>query len=60
MIGDKLIDVECGWNANVRQSILVRTGYGAEIARKHGDKLERAWVVDDLPAAVVRILQDQP
>ncbi len=28
MIGDKLIDVHCGWNAGVKKSILVRTGYG--------------------------------
>src|SRR5712671_2040191 len=27
MIGDKLIDLECGWNAGVKQSMLVRTGY---------------------------------
>ena len=26
MIGDKLIDLECGWNAGVKKSILVRTG----------------------------------
>src|ERR1043166_8189321 len=28
MIGDKMIDLQCGWNAHVRKSILVRTGYG--------------------------------
>ena len=33
MIGDKLIDLECGWNAGVKKSILVRTGYGAELER---------------------------
>ncbi len=31
MIGDKLIDLECGWNAGVKKSLLVRTGYGAEL-----------------------------
>src|SRR4051812_6454843 len=31
MIGDKLIDLECGWNAGVAKSILVRTGYGAKV-----------------------------
>ena len=31
MVGDKLIDLECGWNAGVKKSILVRTGYGAEL-----------------------------
>src|SRR6266498_3505653 len=25
MIGDKMIDLQCGWNAGVRKSILVRT-----------------------------------
>ena len=33
MIGDKLIDLECGWNAGVKQCLLVRTGYGAELER---------------------------
>ena len=26
MIGDKLLDLECGWNAGVRKCLLVRTG----------------------------------
>lgn len=56
MIGDKLIDLECGWNAGVRQSILVRTGYGAELVRSAPEKLERALVVDDLDGAAVWIL----
>ncbi len=33
MVGDKLIDLECGWNAGVKKCILVRTGYGAELER---------------------------
>jgi D-glycero-D-manno-heptose 1,7-bisphosphate phosphatase len=56
MIGDKLIDLECGWNAGVKQSLLVRTGYGAEVERTGGRKLERAVVVDDLAAAAAWIL----
>ncbi|PWU21074.1 MAG: HAD family hydrolase [Verrucomicrobia bacterium] len=56
MIGDKLIDLECGWNAGVKQCILVRTGYGAELERTKKDKLARAIVVDDLAAAARRIL----
>jgi len=56
LIGDKLIDLECGWNAGVKKSILVRTGYGAEWERKAADELGRAVVVDDLVAAVERIL----
>jgi D-glycero-D-manno-heptose 1,7-bisphosphate phosphatase len=48
MVGDKLIDLECGWNAGVKKSILVRTGYGAEVERESPDALARATVTDDL------------
>jgi len=51
MIGDKLIDLETGWNAGVQQSILVRTGYGAKQEREYAQQLARAVVVDDLAAA---------
>ena len=51
MIGDKLIDLECGWNAGVKKSLLVRTGYGKELEKSSQEKLRRAVVVDDLPAA---------
>jgi D-glycero-D-manno-heptose 1,7-bisphosphate phosphatase len=57
MIGDKLIDLECGWNAGVRASILVRTGYGAETERKQPSQLIRAVVVDDLSGAADWILK---
>ncbi len=56
MVGDKLIDLECGWNAGVKQSILVRTGYGAQLEREAPDALSRAIVVDDLGAAAEWIL----
>ena len=56
MIGDKLIDLECGWNAGVKRSILVRTGYGAELERTAADKLTGAMVVNDLVAATEWIL----
>jgi D-glycero-D-manno-heptose 1,7-bisphosphate phosphatase len=56
MIGDKLIDLECGWNAGVKQSLLVRTGYGAELEQRFADKLAGAVVVDDLKAAAGWIL----
>jgi D-glycero-D-manno-heptose 1,7-bisphosphate phosphatase len=52
MIGDKLIDLECGWNAGVKRSVLVRTGYGAEWERTAKDRLRDALVADDLSAAV--------
>ena len=54
MIGDKLIDLECGWNAGVKESILVRTGYGKSLEATGGKA--SAVVVDDLPAATARIL----
>jgi len=57
LIGDKLIDLECGWNAGVNKSILVRTGYGAELERTEPDKLTRAVVVDDLNKAADWILR---
>lgn len=55
MIGDKLIDLECGWNAGVKKSILVRTGYGAEVEGKM--VLDRAVILNNLPKAVDWILK---
>jgi D-glycero-D-manno-heptose 1,7-bisphosphate phosphatase len=59
MVGDKLIDLECGWNAGVRKSLLVRTGYGDQLARQPGVDLTRAVVVDDLAAAADWIVADK-
>jgi D-glycero-D-manno-heptose 1,7-bisphosphate phosphatase len=59
MVGDKLSDLECGWNAGVKKSILVRTGYGAELERESPDKISRAIVVDDLHGVADWILQDE-
>lgn len=56
MIGDKLIDLEAGWNAGCAASLLVRTGYGAEVEKNRPANIERAIVVDDVPAAVEWIL----
>jgi D-glycero-D-manno-heptose 1,7-bisphosphate phosphatase len=56
MIGDKLIDLECGWNAGVKKSILVRTGYGAKLERESLQKIKPAAVVDDLNGAAEWIL----
>jgi D-glycero-D-manno-heptose 1,7-bisphosphate phosphatase len=56
VIGDKLSDLECGWNAGVKKSILVRTGYGAQLERSAGGKLAAAVTVDDLPGAAEWIL----
>jgi D-glycero-D-manno-heptose 1,7-bisphosphate phosphatase len=57
MIGDKLIDLECGWNAGVRASLLVRTGYGRKVEQEAAAELARAVVVDDLTAAAKWILE---
>jgi D-glycero-D-manno-heptose 1,7-bisphosphate phosphatase len=59
VIGDKLSDLECGWNAGVKKSLLVRTGYGAELERKSPDKLIKAMIVNDLPEAKDWILKDK-
>ncbi len=56
MIGDKLIDLECGWNAGVKRSILVRTGYGAEWECKAKEKLGNALVVDGLAEVAEQLL----
>jgi D-glycero-D-manno-heptose 1,7-bisphosphate phosphatase len=58
MVGDKLIDLQCGWNAGVRRSILVRTGYGAQVERAYPELIRPALVVDDLAAAAEQILMD--
>ncbi|MDE3068688.1 MAG: HAD-IIIA family hydrolase [Verrucomicrobiota bacterium] len=58
MVGDKLSDLECGWNAGVKRSILVRTGYGAELERESPGKISRAVVVDDLAGAAEWIAAD--
>ena len=56
MVGDKLIDVQCGWNAGVKKSILVRTGYGAEVEKSSSTVLKPAVIVDDMRAAAQWIL----
>ncbi len=58
MVGDKLIDLQCGWNAGVKRSLLVRTGYGARTAQDQSAALGSAVVVEDLAAAVDWILHD--
>ena len=59
MVGDKLIDLECGWNAGVKKSILVRTGYGAKLEQKCPESLKQAVVADDLNGAADWILKQQ-
>ena len=57
MIGDKLIDLECGWNAGVKKSILVRTGYGAGVEKTAGSRISNSIVVSDLTEAAEWILR---
>jgi D-glycero-D-manno-heptose 1,7-bisphosphate phosphatase len=59
MVGDKLIDLECGWNAGVMKSILVRTGYGKQVEREQAGQITRAVVVDDLAAAADWVLKNR-
>ena len=56
LIGDKLIDLECGWNAGVKKCLLVRTGYGSKAELRGGAKLAEAVVVDSLAMAADWIL----
>jgi D-glycero-D-manno-heptose 1,7-bisphosphate phosphatase len=58
IVGDKLIDLQCGWNAGVRKAILVRTGYGTRVELEDTAKLTDAVVVDDLCAAIDWIRKD--
>src|SRR5437667_8860826 len=46
MIGDKLIDLECGWNAGVKVSILVRAGHDAGCEGLDAQQVGRANVVN--------------
>lgn len=57
MVGDKRSDVECGLNAGVQASLLVRTGYGREEERQHAEALRRAVIVDNLAEAADWILR---
>lgn len=58
IVGDKLIDLACGWNAGLKRALLVRTGYGAKVESQKTAELSRAIIVDDLPAAAEWILRD--
>lgn len=59
LVGDKLTDLECGWNAGLKQCLLVRTGYGAELANRLDTKDGRGIMVDNLKAAADWIIADK-
>lgn len=56
LIGDKLSDLECGWNAGVKKCLLVRTGYGSEVEHASADQLRQAVAVNNLAAAAEWVL----
>lgn len=58
MMGDKLSDLECGWNAGVKKTILVRTGYGADLERNFPDKIKKAICCDEVASAAEWILRN--
>ncbi len=58
LVGDKVIDLECGWNARVKRALLVRTGYGAEVERSTPERLRDAVIVDGLESAASWMLAD--
>jgi D-glycero-D-manno-heptose 1,7-bisphosphate phosphatase len=57
MVGDKRIDLECGWKAGVKKSILVRTGYGQKVAADNPELSKHAEIFPDLAAAAGWIIQ---
>ena len=59
LAGDKLIDLECGWNAKLRMPLLVRTGYGCEVEKKLTDRGLKFVALDDLAAVAQWILSDK-
>jgi len=58
-VGDKLSDLQCGWNAGVKKSILVRTGYGRDVEKNSSAKLAEssALAVNDVAEAADFILR---
>ncbi|HEX3719534.1 MAG TPA: HAD family hydrolase [Verrucomicrobiae bacterium] len=59
IVGDKWIDLECGWNAGLKRSILVRTGYGRKTEQEKSGQLLKAVVVEDVAAAAEWILKQK-
>ncbi|HZM02288.1 MAG TPA: HAD family hydrolase [Candidatus Saccharimonadales bacterium] len=59
VVGDKLSDLQCGWNAGVKKCILVRTGYGEKVAAQERDRIAAAVIVDDLAAAAAWIIKTE-
>ncbi len=58
MVGDKVSDIECGWNAGVKSSVLVRTGYGREHESQLGQANGPLAVIDSI-ADIARLALGQ-
>ena len=56
MVGDKLSDVQCGWNAKVQTSILLKTGYGQKVIDEAKVDLSQAIIADTRGAATDYII----
>lgn len=56
MVGDKLSDIQCGWNAKVQASVLVKTGYGQKVIDEGKTDISRAKIADTLGAATDYII----
>ena len=56
IIGDKRVDLETGWNAGLRESILVRTGKGRREEERDPSLAKRAHICDNLGQAARYIL----
>lgn len=55
-VGDKIVDLETGWNAGLRQSILVRTGKGTREAEAYPEIGQKGYVCENLEQAAKHIL----
>jgi D-glycero-D-manno-heptose 1,7-bisphosphate phosphatase len=60
IIGDKLVDLQTGWNAGMRNCILVRTGYGAKTMAENPGLGKNLLIAEDLPSAATLILSNRP
>lgn len=59
MIGDKFADLQTGWNANLKKSLLVRTGKGVSEENKYSVIKEKSLVFDNLLLAAEYILKEK-
>ncbi len=59
-IGDRLSDLLCGKNANLRASILVMTGYGQKNLAECAREMPEALTAVSLGEAVAMILENKP